>query len=273
MWDGRKKEEDAATTGTFVSFRNTDDYTYDGIAADIRIPLTRTPISGSEQPFWKADTVAVGGIGLPPGSWRVEMPELIIDDTDLMAEFDDGDLFWVDYAYDSAEDEGAGDTSGRIGMHGALADASIYLSQLTTQVLHIVATQADADVTAQETATYTTFEIRVAAGIPGELCPIRVVTGSLVAGTFTVTDVSAQLLVSRSDADLQTFTVSLDANAGDYIGIWGAVPTGGQVDPIISYTNAPVGSNLRADISTLPTVGATYSMSSSSYPLPIFHAY
>lgn len=208
------------TVSSRNAFRNTDEYTYDGVAADIQLPLTKTPISGSEQPFWKAATVAVGGVGLPPGTWRIEMPNLVIDDPDLMAEFEEDDLFWVHYAYDAAADDISRPVESAPAIVGYVGDLAMAPpSQTSTgSTLLVIGHQPGEDVSSSVSGTLTSFTMtqRSAFSDGGN---IRVVTGGLVGTTFTVTDISANIIVPDAPFP-QTLAVNVGVNAGDLLAIW-----------------------------------------------------
>lgn len=105
--DDLSRLEDAPgrTVSTRNAFRNTDTYTYDGVADRIELPLTKMPISGSEQPYWSAYEGAGFGQAMPPETWFIEGNLLVINDGYYMGQFAEDDLFWVTYAWDQALDD------------------------------------------------------------------------------------------------------------------------------------------------------------------------
>lgn len=223
---------------SIYGFKNTDSYVYDGVAADVRIPLSKAPIPGSEQPFWKADAAVVGGLGLPPGSWAVVGPELVIDDAGLMAEFAADDLFWVDYAYDkTATIPPIPDLL--VGFVGDLTVDPGYTGTQNADSLNIVVAQGGETVTATRDGTLTSVTMgRQSGSFNGKF---RVVTGTVSGTNFTVSAVSPELDQATGTTDGFALTVpcSVPILEGEYIALYLRATSPAE----IAYVNPSTGSN------------------------------
>lgn len=230
------------TVASRNSFCNTDTYVYDGIAADIRLPLTKIPISGSEQPFWKADAEPVGGQGLPPGTWRIEGLELIVDDAGLMAEFGADDLFWVDYAWDEAaadisrpsEEPFVDSNPIVVGAQGDLSTL-VQPGNYDSLVGHFLytAAQPSETVTSSITGTITSVTIALPASVGPVLATTYAVTGSISAGNLTVRDIELVTFDIPATAGEIQAQCSLDIQAGDFLALH--QPSGTTPDAFIGF--------------------------------------
>lgn len=252
------------TVSTRNAFINTDEYTYDGIAADIQLPLTKIPISGSEQPFWKAATVAVGGIGLPPGTWRIESGFLVVDDPDLMAEFEVDDLFWVHYAYDAAADDISRPENAVPLTIGNPGDLSILTSSYQNAAgLYLVAGIDGQVVSATDSGTLTTITIGSDPSPTISSGGIRFVTGSLSGLDFTVTDITSLTTLPSGTTFPTDIPVTLSVNEGDYLAIYqpetGAMVqvaylTTGSANDKLGYATVVGGPPSPSDVITLLSI-------------------
>lgn len=273
--DDLQRVEDAPgrTVSNAAKYRNTDVLTWPGSRAAVYVPLSKVPIRESIQPFWQPAANVVGGMGLAPGTWDLQGRYLVIDDPTIVAEFGADDFFWVDYAWQD-EQESLADDRGLVGAIGDLSTFHVATGQLLENVLYVATSQSGDDVTAASTGRLTSFAMNVGAiGSAGDTGAYRVMTGTFSGSSFTVRDVSDELVFQTDSNAVQVLPIDLEVHAGDYLAIWGKGAAGAVDSPYIAYTDTVSGGGYRnTSVSTAPTAGSSYGVTAGP-GLPIFHAF